>query len=206
MAGIMTHSFFKLALLSTLALAATASLTACQTPDPNNPFAPKVVMGVEDYTYDATDSLISGARGLSANTPILVGTLSDVDKLERSSTFGRVISEQVSARLSQRGFSVSELKMRNSVNIKEGLGDPNESGEFLFSRDISAIGGAHQAAVAVTGTYAVAGKEILVNLKMIDVSTGKLLSASDFNVPLDSNTRPLVKNDVTSFYGTSMAY
>lgn len=203
----MTHSFFKLALLSTIALGATFTLSACQTPDPNNPFAPAVVLGVQDYTYDATDDLISDARrGISANTPILVGTLSDVDKLERSSTFGRMISEQISSRLSQRGFSVSELKMRNSVNIKEGLGDTNESGEYLFSRDVSAIGGEHAAAAAVTGTYAVAGKEILVNLKMIDVASGKLLSATDFTVPLDSNTRPLVKNDVTSFYGTSMAY
>lgn len=204
----MTHSFLKLALISTIAMGGAATLTACAAVDnPHNPFVQAVKKDLQDYSYDATDDLISDARfGARGSMPILVGTLNDVDKLERSSTFGRIVAEQISARFAQRGYNVAELKMRNSVNIKQGLGDPNESGEFLLSRDIGAIGGEHQAAAAVTGTYAVAGREIMVNLKMIDVATGKVISATDYAVPLDSNIRGLIGADSTSFYGSSMAY
>lgn len=203
----MTHSFLKLSLVSLLALGGAVSLSACHTTDHNNPFVEAVHKDLQDYSYDAADDLIGDARyKVGANTPVLVGTLNNVDKLERSSTFGRMVAEQVSARFVQRGFSVSELKMRNSVNIKQGLGDPNESGEYLLSRDVSAIGGEHKAAVAVTGTYAVAGRDVFVNLKMIDVATGQLISATDYNVPLDSNLRELVESDSAAFYGSSMAY
>lgn len=204
----MTHSFLKLVLISTVAMGGAAALPACAPmSDPHNPFLQAVKKDLQDYSYDAADDLISDARfGSRGSVPVLIGTLNDVDKLERSSTFGRMVAEQISARFAQRGYNVAELKMRNSVNIKQGLGDPNESGEFLLSRDIGAISGEHQAAAAVTGTYAVAGKEVMVNLKMIDVATGKVISATDFSVPLDSNIRGLIGNDSTSFYGSSMAY
>lgn len=202
----MAHSFLKFSLVSLLAL---GGLTACEhRAEPGqNPFVPVITKDLQDYSHDAADDLISESRyRVGANTPVLVGTLNDVDKLERSSTFGRLVTEQISARFVQRGFTVSELKMRNSVNIKQGLGNPNESGEYLLSRDVGSIGGEHKAAAVITGSYAVAGKDIFVNLKMIDVATGKLISGVDYNVPLDSNVRELVDNDATSFYGTSMAY
>lgn len=204
----MTHSFLKFACMATLLVGGSFSLTACHTTQPGgNPFAEVVKKDLQDYSYDAADDLIGDARyRVTVNTPILVGTLNNVDKLERSSTFGRIVSEQISARFVQRGFTVSELKMRNSVNIKQGLTDPNESGEFLLSRDVRSISGEHKAAAIVTGTYAVAGHEIFVNLKMIDVATGKIMSGTDVNIPLDSNIRELVEDDATSFYGSSMAY
>jgi TolB-like protein len=203
----MSRSLLKLSVLSVLALGGAGVLSACHTTYKHDPFGITQTKDLQEYSHDAADDLMSKARfRVAANTPILVGTLNHVDKLERSSTFGRIVAEQVSSRFAQRGFAVSELKMRQSVNIKQGLADPNESGEFLLSRDISAIGGEHKAAAVVTGTYAVAGNDIFVNLKMIDVATGKLISATDYNVPLDSNIRALVENDSTSFYGASMAY
>jgi len=171
---------------------------------------PMTNRALQDYSYDAADQLISKAQyNFTPDSPILIGTLNNVDKLERSSTFGRIVAEQVASRFSQRGFRVAELKMRNSVNIKQGLGDPDESGEFLLSRDITVISGEHQASAVVTGTYAVGGKEVYVNLKMIDVATGRVMTATDFAVPLDGNIDELLDGrgiGGTSFYGSSIAY
>lgn len=189
-----------------LLIGCAIAVVACDT-RASNPFVNPVAKNLRDYSYGGADDLVSDARySVGPNTPILVGTLNNVDKLERSNTFGRMTSEQLSARFAQRGFMVSELKMRNSVNIKEGLGDPAESGEYLLSRDVRSIGGEHAAAAVITGTYAVAGNEIFVNLKMIDVATGKIISATDYAVPLTSNIRELVESDASSFYGSSMAY
>lgn len=200
-------SFPKFAFMALLGLVSVGLLSACDRTRASNPFQDVVIKDLKDYSYDGADDLVWKARrSLAASTPILIGTITNVDKLERSSTFGRIVTEQISSRMTQRGFDVTELKMRNSVNIKEGLNDPSESGEYLFSRDVQSIGGEHAAGGAVTGTYAVAGSEIYVNLKMVNVSTGKLIAATDFSVPLTSNMRELVESDASAFYGSSMAY
>lgn len=203
----MKTGFLKFFSLAVLACVTGVLLSACD-PRFEATFNPPVNRALQDYSYDAADKLISKAQySLAPSTPILIGTLNNVDKLERSSTFGRIIAEQISSRFSQRGFRVAELKMRNSVNIKQGLGDPNESGEFLLSRDVMAISTEHQAGAVVTGTYAVAGKEVYVNLKMIDVATGRIMTGTDFSVPLDGNIDELLGGSMgQSFYGSSMAY
>ena len=165
---------------------------------------------VAKQTYVATDKLISGAgRSISQSTPMLVGTLNDIDYLEMSNTFGRLVSEQISGRLTQKGYNVTELKLRNSLNIKRGLDHPMEAGEFILSRDVQALKAEQQAAAAITGTYAIAGQQVIVNLKMLDVATGKIISATDYSIPLEANTRRLMDMSTPNggdFYGTSMFY
>jgi len=159
--------------------------------------------------YAATDRVMSQGATTGLNAPILVGTLNNVDFLETASTFGRVVQDQVMTRLAQRGYNVTELKLRNSLNIKQGIANEAEAGEFMLSRDIESLRPQHKASALVTGTYAVAGQEIMVNLKLIDVATGKITGATDFSVTLDRNTRRLIHNSGSkgmSFYGESMAY
>ena len=159
--------------------------------------------------YRAADRMMNQSGKVGKNTPVLVGTINDVDYLETSTTMGRVIQEQVITRLTQRGYNVSELKLRNSLNIKQGLLDPIEGGEFMLSRDIESLRSEHRAGAVITGTYAVAGEEVMVNMKLIDVATGKVQGATDFSITLDRNTRRLVQttgNKGFSFYGESMAY
>jgi TolB-like protein len=162
---------------------------------------------IQSKTYSAVDRLLKQSQ-INQNTPLLVGTLNDINTMETSSTLGRVISEQISGRLSQRKYNVTELKTRQSVNIKRGLDNAAESGEFLMSRDLQALSTEHKASKVITGTYAIAGKQIMVNLKMIDIATGKILGARDYELAIDSNTSKLIQNsgDSLEFYGSSMAY
>jgi hypothetical protein len=50
--------------------------------------------------------------------PFIIATLVNIDQLEQSSTLGRLISEQVASRMSQLGYGVLELKVRNGVYMK----------------------------------------------------------------------------------------
>ena len=43
--------------------------------------------------------------------------------------------------------------------------------------------------VGVTGTYAVGGQNIYVNLRLISLGSGQILSAVDYLVPIDRDTR-----------------
>ncbi|HCK33505.1 MAG TPA: hypothetical protein DHW10_08195, partial [Rhodospirillaceae bacterium] len=69
------------------------------------------------------------------------------------------------------------------------------SGEFLLSRDARAIAEARDAGAAVVGTYAVGGNEVLVSTRLIEVATGKVLSASDVRIPMNSHIEELLDDD-----------
>ena len=204
----------------TLALLSTFGLSAC-----DNNFAvshlntSSFYLANNDYTdnrlawetYRAADRMMNQSYKISRNTPVLVGTINDIDYLETAATFGRVLQEQISTRLTQRGYNVTELKLRNSLNIKQGLINPVESGEFMLSRDLEALKSEHKAAAVITGTYTQAGEEVMVNLKLLDVATGKILGSTDYSVTLDTNTRRLIQGNNGSaagftFYGDSQAY
>lgn len=156
-------------------------------------------------TYYAVDRVIwqSGGR---TGMPVIVGTVANVDTLETSDTFGRVVTEQVASRLTQTGHVVSEVKLRNSVNIKQDMNSRRESGEYVLTRDVDTVRKEYKVGRVITGTYGVAGDEILVNLKMIDVATGRILGAVDYSVDVDANTMKLIQNEGSSFYGSSIAY
>lgn len=177
-------------------------LTACESTLDRNYIA--------RHTYKATYDLVSDSYPVvTQQTPMLVTTVTDIDHMETSNTFGRLIAEQISSRLAQMGYNVTELKMRDSLNIKQGLDHPMDSGEFILSRDIEALQGEHQAAAIVAGTYAVAGQQVIVTLKLLDTATGKIVNATDYSLPLEANTRRLMSAGgmgAVNFYGTSMAY
>ena len=142
---------------------------------------------VAGLAYRATEQLTGTARPMLDNgSRVLVASLADIDDLDRSSTFGRMVGEQISSRMAQLGYAVQEVRLRNSLMIRDG------TGELILSRDLNRIGRESNAQAVVAGTYAVGGKWIYVTLRLIAAGTGQVLSAVDFVVPLDRDTSRLV--------------
>jgi hypothetical protein len=54
------------------------------------------------------------------------------------------------------------------------------------------ITGKVDAAAVIAGTYAIGGEWIYVNMRMIDVNTGGIISAVGFVAPLDQDTKKLI--------------
>lgn len=74
-------------------------------------------------SYRSADYLVEVAKGkLSPSHPILITSFVNLDELTSSSTFGRMTGEQHGSRMSQKGYSIIEMKLRNSVFIKENTG------------------------------------------------------------------------------------
>ena len=125
--------------------------------------------------YHASDALIALARPhLDPGRPILVATLVDIDDLERSSTLGRYISESVSARFTQSGYPMVEMKFQNSVYMKQG------EGELMLTRQLREIAQAHQAQAVIVGTYSRGSASVLVNLKVVRPQDHIVLAAHDY--------------------------
>jgi TolB-like protein len=162
----------------------TVALTGCWTmqsgPGPSwedaskNPFIPA--------NRAAATALLANTKGaLLPDATLIVATLVDINQLERSSTLGRVVSEQISGAFSKAGFRMIEMKFREKVYMKR-----NE-GELLLTREITDVAKQHNAQAVIVGTYGVAADTIFLNLKVVQPGTNLVLSAHDYALPMDRN-------------------
>lgn len=134
---------------------------------------------IRSANYNTVDFLLKKLpTKLRKDSPVLVASLVNLDNLNESSTFGRVVSEQIASRLKQKDYSTIEMKLRTTVFIKEG------SGEFLLSREISKISIKHRAQAVVVGTYAVASDRVYITVRIVNVNDGNILASYDYEIPM----------------------
>ena len=146
-------------------------------------------------------------RDKEASIPVVVATLSNIDVMEHTNRFGRVLTEQISSRVSQLGMTTSELKLRKSLNVKQTIGNMSQGGEYILSRDINDIRTEYKVGYALTGTYGIAEENVMVNLKLIDIKSGHIIAATDYNVDIDDDVEALIDSNASyQFYGSSMSY
>jgi len=115
----------------------------------------------------------------------VVSTVMNINNLEVSSPLGRLISEHLAHHLNLRGWSIVESKL-----VKELIF--TEENEFGMTRGDSRKPVAMRAQNVVTGTYAVTKDGILVTLKMIDTTSGKLVSSAQTRILRDKFSADLV--------------
>ena len=151
-------------------------------------------------SYQAVDTLLKGVQNISAlrgnpqhngvytNPPILVASFVNIDNVQRSSTFGRVIAEQMASRLSQKGYKVIEMKMRSdSIFIKE------QTGELMLSRELRQISQKHKAYAVIVGTYGVSKYVVYLTAKLIRTKDNVILSAYDYSLPVGPDTKIMLR-------------
>lgn len=105
-------------------------------------------VNVVKENYEAVDRMLKAARReLPENSKILTATFVDLDDVTNASSLGRLLGETASARLTQRGHTVVNMKVRrDSVAI-------NADGEFLLSRDARQLSMDYDAKAVLVGTY-----------------------------------------------------
>jgi TolB-like protein len=116
--------------------------------------------------------------------PIGVTTFVNIDDLYASSTFGRMVGEQLMSELAMKGFDVVELRHADALQFLD------TSGEFALSRDVRAVRPARNLSAVVVGTYVTSPERVYVNARLVDPSTSLVLSAGSVEM---SKTRELAK-------------
>lgn len=145
-------------------------------------------------SYTITDRLLENVQEeLVPDRTILVASLVDVKYMEQSSNFGRIMAECITSRLSQKGFMVVEMKLRESLYIKE------QEGEFLLSRKVKDISQTHDAQAVVVGTYAKADTEVYISARIVQAVSGKIISSCDFRIPMTQNMQTMFQSPFTGF-------
>ncbi|PIY20727.1 MAG: hypothetical protein COZ12_08495, partial [Deltaproteobacteria bacterium CG_4_10_14_3_um_filter_60_8] len=103
---------------------------------------------------------------------LAVCTFVELKKLSRTSSFGRLLAEQLQTEMQQHGFPVVEIRQSNDIMIQE------QRGEYALSRDPGAIRDRVEAGATLTGTYTLTEQYIFVNARILDARTGTLLTSA----------------------------
>jgi len=167
------------------AIVLALTLTGCATAPAQRAHVYSSDLG--GLVYRGADQVIDTASPqLSRAKPVIVATAVNVDDLDDSSTFGRLASQLVSSRLSQRGYMVRDVTYTGALTITP------ETGEMVLSREAHKLAAEADAQAVVAGAYAVGGEKIYLNIRLLGAVDGRVLSATDLVIPLDANTHRMV--------------
>ena len=147
--------------------------------------------GLVSASYCIADTLEDNLKQpISLNQPILVASFVDVNRLEQSSTFGHIISEQIGSRFAQKGYKIIEMKLRqDSVFFKK------KKGEFLLSRDCQALSKEWDSSAVIVGTYAYGYKKLYVSARIVRVSDSEVIASADYGIPMKFEEMDILMRD-----------
>ncbi|VAX15574.1 hypothetical protein MNBD_NITROSPINAE03-679 [hydrothermal vent metagenome] len=120
---------------------------------------------------------------------VAVTSFVDLDNLDSSSSFGRFVSERLSMEMHDLGFNVRELRQRKSIKFKR------QEGEFGLTRQSADLMRKFQVDAVLAGTYLVVDSEVVVNARLIDVDSSRVISVGHMVVNLKQIRGMLPRNN-----------
>lgn len=123
---------------------------------------------------------------------VVVCSFVDLKKLYRTSSFGRYIAEQMMTEMQHRRYTVVELRKTNEVLVQE------KKGEYGLSRNSEEIRAEVTAGAMLTGTYTPVQDHVIVNAKIVDNRTAKLLSSATVVFPRTTLINQLLKETASA--------
>lgn len=166
------------AILSVLLLSACSSLlnfgNTHNTPDTSE-------TTLHQHVSQLARQLFSSSSRLQFNETIAVGSFLPVEDLAGknippSSTLGQQIQESLVTLSAQAGMNVIEFKTTNTLKLEPHL-------DIMLSRDLQKINKDITIDFFLTGTYAFSQAGLVVNARLIDVSSSSVIAAATDIIP-----------------------
>lgn len=124
-----------------------------------------------DVNYAAADYIVGQARGsLTSNSIVISKPLTESQNPVAPSKFGRIIPEQVAARMVQLGYKV-----------KAAGAAPETRRHFIL-----------------TGTYLRSDINVTVSLRLLDSQTEQMMGAYDYIIPINEEIDGLLTPEPTA--------
>lgn len=132
-----------------------------------------VYSNLNNTIIDIADQLFHTKTNKKSPTRVILTTFVDLNKLEKTSTFGRLISESMFNELHIRKFEITDFRGRSTVSV-------NEDGEFHITRDVEELKDNVEAVEYIlVGTYVkFEDQSLLINARILDSISGKILSSA----------------------------
>jgi len=141
-----------------------------------------------DVSNAATSTLQDKLTILPPNSLIIVSTVLNVNNLNQTSSFGRIISDQVASAFHDSGYRIIGMEMPIDLFVMEN------DGSLKLSDETKAILKSYHAAVIVGGVYAEGGKNTYVSLRIVDLNTKNVISSTNFSVPMGPDAKKLMES------------
>lgn len=125
---------------------------------------------------------------LSTTKPVLITSFVRLDNFKKTSEFGRVISESLINEMYNRGFNIIEYRGQLAVSV-------NDSGEYFITRKPHHMKEKIPNTYIVVGTYSRQHRKIILNTRVIDNITGKIISSARATYKHDMANDCLLFND-----------
>ena len=127
---------------------------------------------IDDKINELADKLLASSR-IPQNDMgnIAITSFVNLHQLDQTSYFGRSISETFFNELFIRGFNVSDFRGQNVLTV-------NPTGEFYITRNVKEINRKIQNSYVLVGTYTVIDSKILINARIMDNVTGKIVATA----------------------------
>ena len=135
----------------------------------------------EDHVYSNLNNTIVDIANQLFNTQfnpinpvrVILTSFVDLENLDQTSTFGRLLSESMFNELHIRKFLITDFRGQSAVSV-------NEDGEFHITRDVEKLKDNIDAIEYIlVGTYVkFEDQSLLINARIMDSTSGKILSTA----------------------------
>lgn len=123
---------------------------------------------------------------------MVVCTFVDINKLSRTSSFGRYLAGQLMNEFQQNSFSVVDIQKNISIQVQP------RRGEYGLSREPDDIAAEITAGAMLTGTYLDGKDQIMVTARILDNRTSTMLSSATVLFPKNQLIRQLLADSAAA--------
>ena len=146
--------------------------------------------GNVDETLESTlnDDLVAGDV-FDSSLPVLYSTTVDLNDFDKTTNFGRLMSEALATALTQhwKNKVIKTTLRQGSMPIVP------RQGQFLLSRDLQELALDYNAGAVLLSTYSVALDKVYVTVELVNVHHNAVVASCMFDIPLGPRTLALLR-------------
>jgi len=143
--------------------------------DYNKPYANTdgIYQNLNGAILAIADQLLTSNVKKQANTRIVLTSLVQLSEFNKTTSFGRIVSESLFNELHIRRFNVTDFRGQDAIVV-------NANGEFHITRDTGKLKNQiENSEYILVGTYARFEEDsVLINARIMDSLTGELISSA----------------------------
>lgn len=124
-----------------------------------------------DSTINSLATQMMRNQKMKTYKPVLITSFVRLDQFKKTTEFGRIVSESLINELSNRGFNIIEYRGQMAVSI-------NDAGEYFITRKPHRLKDKVPNTYVVVGTYSRQYKKVMLNARVIDNITGKIITSA----------------------------
>ena len=130
---------------------------------------------IDKTIQDLANRLFSSSKiSKEAINDIAITSFVDLHQFDKTTHFGRTLSEGFFDELFIRGFHVSDFRGQGTLSI-------NKEGEYFLTRDVKLLNKDVQSDYVLVGTYTIFENKVLINARIMDNQNGRILASARAN-------------------------